>query len=72
MFGLGMQELIVILIIVMIIFGVGKLPDIGYGIGKAIRGFKKGMSESLDNEPDIIKDKEEITSVKNKIEKGNI
>ncbi|TAK08004.1 MAG: twin-arginine translocase TatA/TatE family subunit [Candidatus Manganitrophaceae bacterium] len=45
MFGLGMPELLVLLVIVLIIFGAGKLPEIGLGLGKAIRGFKKGMSE---------------------------
>jgi sec-independent protein translocase protein TatA len=48
MFGLGMQELIVILLIVLIVFGVGKLPEIGEGLGKAIRGFKKGVSDEPD------------------------
>jgi sec-independent protein translocase protein TatA len=48
MFGLGMPEVIVILLIVLIVFGVGKLPEIGSGLGKAIRGFKKGMSEDPD------------------------
>lgn len=45
MFGLGLPEIIIILVIVLIVFGVGKLPEIGSGLGKAIRGFKKGMSE---------------------------
>ncbi|MBI3622112.1 MAG: twin-arginine translocase TatA/TatE family subunit [Nitrospirae bacterium] len=45
MFGLGMQELLIILVIVLIVFGVGKLPEIGEGLGKAIRGFKKGVSD---------------------------
>lgn len=46
MFGLGMPELIVILIIVLVIFGANRLPQLGEGLGKAIRGFKKGISDS--------------------------
>jgi sec-independent protein translocase protein TatA len=45
MFGIGMQELVIILVIVLIIFGPGKLPDIGSSIGKAIKGFKKSADE---------------------------
>ena len=46
MFGsIGMPELIVILVIALIIFGPGKLPDVGKTIGKAIRDFKKAMEE---------------------------
>jgi len=37
MFGIGMPELIIILVIILIIFGAGKLPEIGAGVGKAIR-----------------------------------
>jgi TatA/E family protein of Tat protein translocase len=44
MFGLGLQELIVILVIALVIFGPSKLPQIGSGLGKAIRDFKKGVS----------------------------
>ena len=43
--GIGMPELIVILVIALIFFGPGKLPEVGSMIGKAIRGFKKAMSE---------------------------
>lgn len=43
MFGLGFQELLIILIVALIIFGPGKLPQIGSGLGKAIRDFKKGV-----------------------------
>lgn len=46
MFGMGTTELIVILVIVLIIFGVGKLPEIGAGMGKAIKNFKKASSDS--------------------------
>ncbi len=51
MFGLGMQELIIILVIVVVLFGATRLPQIGEGIGKAIRNFKKSMSEP--NEIDV-------------------
>jgi len=47
--GLGMTELIIILIIILIIFGAGKLPEIGSGVGKAIKNFKKGVSDSSDS-----------------------
>jgi len=43
MFGLGMGELLVILVIVLIIFGAGRLPEIGEGIGKGIRNFRKAV-----------------------------
>lgn len=48
MMGLGWQELAIILVIVIIIFGAGKLPEIGSGLGKGIRGFKEeaGMDEN--------------------------
>jgi sec-independent protein translocase protein TatA len=49
--GLGMPELIIILVIILIIFGAGKLPQIGEGMGKAIRNFKKATSEKDDTEP---------------------
>jgi sec-independent protein translocase protein TatA len=45
MFGIGMPELIVILVIIMIIFGAGKLPEIGAGIGKGIRNFKRATMD---------------------------
>lgn len=47
MFGsLGFTELILILMIVLIIFGAGKLPQLGEGVGKAIKGFKKSVHEA--------------------------
>lgn len=47
MFGsLGITELILILAIVLIIFGAGKLPQLGEGLGKAIKGFKKSVHEA--------------------------
>lgn len=57
MFGVGVPELIILLVIVLVIFGAGKLPEIGAGLGKAIRGFKKGVSEpdEIDVTPDTLK-----------------
>jgi len=53
MFGIGMPELLVILVIILVIFGAGKLPQIGEGLGKGIRNFKKATSK----EPEEIEGK---------------
>lgn len=45
MFGIGLQELIIVLVIALVIFGGKKLPEVGSGLGKAIREFKRGTSE---------------------------
>jgi sec-independent protein translocase protein TatA len=50
MFGLGMQELIIILVIVMIVFGAGRLSEIGGAIGKGIRNFKQATHEPDEKE----------------------
>ncbi|MBI4949751.1 MAG: twin-arginine translocase TatA/TatE family subunit [Deltaproteobacteria bacterium] len=62
MFGLGTTELIVILVIVLIVFGVGKLPDIGSGMGKAIKNFKKASSDA---EIDVTSEKERLDAKRN-------
>ncbi len=59
MFGLGVPELMVILVIALVIFGPSKLPQIGSGLGKAIRDFKKGVTENGDE--DASKDSEKET-----------
>jgi len=52
MFGLGMQELVVILIIALLIFGAARLPEIGKAIGKTIREFKKEMNKTDEDKKD--------------------
>jgi sec-independent protein translocase protein TatA len=44
-FGFGWMELLLVLVIVLIVFGAGKLPQLGEGLGKAIKGFKKSVHE---------------------------
>lgn len=45
MFGLGYQELMIILVIVLLLFGAQKLPELARGLGKSVSEFKKGQSE---------------------------
>ena len=45
MFGIGMHELLIILVVALVLFGSKKLPEIGSGLGRAIRNFKRSVSE---------------------------
>jgi sec-independent protein translocase protein TatA len=58
MFGFGMPELIVILVIVMVIFGAGKLPEIGSALGKSIKNFKRASEGKDEIEIKARKDEE--------------
>ena len=52
MFGtMGFTELILILVVVLIIFGAGKLPQLGEGVGRALRGFKKEVQSDIPPSP---------------------
>jgi sec-independent protein translocase protein TatA len=64
MFGLGIGELLVILVIFIVIFGAGKLGDVGGDLGRAIRNFRKAMNEpeAIDVTPKDEEKKEEPKS----------
>jgi sec-independent protein translocase protein TatA len=64
MFGLGTQELFIILLIVVVLYGGTRLPQIGKGIGEAIRNFKKAISEPSEVDVTPKKDGEEKKEVK--------
>jgi sec-independent protein translocase protein TatA len=65
MFGMGPMELGIILVIVVVLFGARRLPEIGSGFGKAIKNFKAGISG--DDEIDVTPDSAE----KEKVDQGN-
>ena len=54
MFGIGLPELTIILVIALVVFGARKLPEMGTGMGKSIRNFKREASGTEDNSPNKI------------------
>ncbi len=65
MFGLGVPELVLILIIGLVIFGPGRLPDIGKALGKSIKEFKSANNEKDDARAEI-----NVTEEAKKLENG--
>jgi sec-independent protein translocase protein TatA len=59
MFGIGTTELLILLGIVVVVFGARRLPELGSGVGKAIRNFKAGISGK--DEVDVTPKKDEVT-----------
>ncbi|PLX95942.1 MAG: twin-arginine translocase TatA/TatE family subunit [Desulfuromonas sp.] len=57
MFGLGTQELMIILVLVLIVFGAGKLPQVGSALGKGLRNFKEGVKEYGEEVKEVEKEK---------------
>jgi sec-independent protein translocase protein TatA len=49
MFGLGFPEILLILVIIVLIFGTSRLPELGRGLGEGIRNFKKSLKETEDS-----------------------
>ncbi len=62
MFGIGIPELVIVLLIILVIFGANKLPEIGSGMGRALKNFKKAT-----NEPEEI----QVSSQKSKKNNNN-
>lgn len=62
--NLGIPELILILVVALIIFGPGKLPEVGKSLGKTIREFRKSSSAMYDDDDSKIKDAEEVKEIK--------
>ena len=60
MFGLGWQELVIILVIALIIFGPKKLPELGKSLGQAIRGFRDGTTKATEEAKKELKEIEKV------------
>lgn len=58
MFGLGTQELVIILVIVLILFGAQRLPDLARSLGSSVKEFKKGVNDLKDDTAAVKKDDE--------------
>ena len=64
-FGIGPTELIIVLVIILIIFGVGRLPEIGGALGKGIKEFRKASTDAKDTVKDIEKSLEGESNANN-------
>ncbi len=68
MFGLGTTELIIILVIVVMLFGVGKLPMVAKELGAGMKNFKKSLNEDEEEDDEVVEILEKKTKVENKEE----
>lgn len=62
MFGIGLQELFLVLLLLVVIFGARRLPEVGAGLGKAIKNFKAGVTGK--DEIDVTPKKDEVSEGK--------
>jgi sec-independent protein translocase protein TatA len=67
--GLGVQELLVIFLIVLLLFGAKRIPDIAQGLGRGIRDFKKAMKDTADEVTKPAPDDEKVTKSENSSDK---
>jgi sec-independent protein translocase protein TatA len=58
LFGLGMQEILVIALIILLLFGGKKIPELMKGLGKGVKSFKEGMNEVTDLKEEVKKEEE--------------
>lgn len=64
--GFGVWEIVLILVIILIVFGVGKLPQVGNAIGRGLRSFRKGQSGEKDEEEEEEEEEETPTKTRKK------
>jgi sec-independent protein translocase protein TatA len=58
MFGLGIQEILIIAFIILLLFGGKKIPELMKGLGKGVKSFKEGMNEVTDLKEEVKKEEE--------------
>ena len=58
LFGVGMQEILVIALIILLLFGGKKIPELMKGLGKGVKSFKEGMNEVTDLKEEVKKEEE--------------
>jgi sec-independent protein translocase protein TatA len=59
MYGIGIPELIIVLVLALLVFGAGRLPEIGRGLGRAIREFKAATRELTGGRPSALEERSE-------------